>query len=333
VKKLYLALLLIFSFAFCKAQYATIPNTAFVNWLNKNNFSTCIENGNQLDTTCPNVLSRKTINFLNTFGSQGNIVNLFGIQYFKNIDTLICSFNQLNNLSILPESLKYLDCSLNNLASIDALPSGITYLECSFNQLSSLSTLPSSLNYMDCTYNNLMSLPPLPMSLTFLDCSYNSLTSLPDLPDSMFYLDITEDSISCLQGIRKINEFLFTMTNIKCIPDYLQVTSSDPNIDSLPLCSISNPNNCLTVNSIKTITAQTTFNIFPNPTHDIVNIVLSKQFNGCIMNLTDVTGGNILQKPLSDKQTSIDISGFAYGIYFIRISTAGETQTMKVVKE
>src|SRR5580704_10770746 len=39
-----------------KAQYVTIPDTAFVSWLNNNGFAGCMS-GNQLDTTCNAVLS------------------------------------------------------------------------------------------------------------------------------------------------------------------------------------------------------------------------------------------------------------------------------------
>ena len=39
-----------------KAQYVTIPDTAFVSWLQNNGFGGCMS-GNQLDTTCGSVVN------------------------------------------------------------------------------------------------------------------------------------------------------------------------------------------------------------------------------------------------------------------------------------
>lgn len=39
-----------------KAQFVTIPDTNFVNWLNANGFSSCMS-GNDIDTTCSLILA------------------------------------------------------------------------------------------------------------------------------------------------------------------------------------------------------------------------------------------------------------------------------------
>jgi hypothetical protein len=203
----------------CLAQYVTIPDTSLVKWLNKNGFTSCMK-GNQLDTTCPAVLSKKTFDC-----SYSNINNLTGIQYFKSLDTLIC-------LS-------------NNLTSLPPLPASVTYIECSFNQLTSLPQLPASLNLLSCFKNKLTSIPPLPASFRWLSCGSNQLTSLPALPDSLQELDVHDNAdLSCLPSIKKINTLNFEDTNIKCVPDLGHVTNSTPALESMPLCSKSNPNNC-----------------------------------------------------------------------------------------
>ncbi|MBK7966793.1 MAG: hypothetical protein IPK10_17085 [Bacteroidetes bacterium] len=47
-----------------KAQFVTIPDTNFVNWLNNNGYSSCLIN-NQLDTTCNAVVTTKNIYMFN----------------------------------------------------------------------------------------------------------------------------------------------------------------------------------------------------------------------------------------------------------------------------
>ncbi len=75
-----------------EAQYVTIPDTAFVSWLNNNGFSQCMT-GNQMDTTCSAVLDSTDILCNNV-----PIRDLTGIQYFKSLDYLNCSNDSLYNI-------------------------------------------------------------------------------------------------------------------------------------------------------------------------------------------------------------------------------------------
>ena len=125
-----------------KAQFVTIPDTNFVNWLNANGFSTCM-NGNQLDTTCQDVISSDTIGC-----AASGINNLSGIEYFDNLITLYCQGNSLTILPEMPLTLKYLNCSDNQLTSLPVLPESLQNLLCYNNQLSFLPQLPSSLIFL-----------------------------------------------------------------------------------------------------------------------------------------------------------------------------------------
>ena len=101
------------------------------------------------------------------FSSFEEILNYNEVVYIN------CSYNQLNNLPKLPNSLIKLKCYNNQLSSLPELPNSLKNLECSFNQLSSLPKLPNSLQKLLCYNNQLSSLPKLPNSLQYLWCQNN----------------------------------------------------------------------------------------------------------------------------------------------------------------
>lgn len=174
-----------------KAQYVTIPDTNFVNWLNTHGYAGCMV-GDQMDTTCNKVVNDTIINCINK-----NINDLTGISYFDNLKYLDCYANQLTNLPNLPYSLKKLDCSSNNLSYLPNLPSSLIELLCGSNKLDSLPPLPN-LEYLQCYFNYLTNLPNLPASITWLDCHGNQLSALPNLPNSLTYLQCGYNSLFIL---------------------------------------------------------------------------------------------------------------------------------------
>src|ERR1035438_4248413 len=93
---------------YTKAQYVTIPDSAFAAWLRSNNHIDSFMVGNQLDTTCLFILQQTLVDC-----SNSNILDLTGIQYFKALDTLICVNNLLDSLPAFPPLLNHLDFSFN----------------------------------------------------------------------------------------------------------------------------------------------------------------------------------------------------------------------------
>src|SRR5688500_15708261 len=90
-----------------KAQFVTIPDEDFRNYLMNAGFADCFV-GDQMDTTCNEVVTAVK---LNTYGFGNNIESLEGLQYFDNLDT----FRHLtftSNLETLPprfpQLLRYL---------------------------------------------------------------------------------------------------------------------------------------------------------------------------------------------------------------------------------
>ncbi len=104
MKKIVTTLLIVFSFTLCNAQWVTIPDVNFRNWLNANGYSSCM-NGTMMDTTCSAV-----VNATSVYCNSSNIYDLNGIQYFNMLTILGCQNNPITSLPTLPNSLIQLYC-------------------------------------------------------------------------------------------------------------------------------------------------------------------------------------------------------------------------------
>ncbi len=205
----------------CQAQFISIPDTKFAAWLNK--YIPAAMNGNQMDTTHADVLTRKSIEVEND-----SIYDLTGIQYFSSLrsldcgngyysatpnriqylpplpltlDTLICGKNLLDTLPVLPPHLRVLKCYSNPLGHLPALPPTLNYLDCSEDSLGLVPSLPDSLYFLACDYNQLIFLPALPSVLAYLSCDVNSLKYLPKLPSSLNTLSCRGNLLSALPSL------------------------------------------------------------------------------------------------------------------------------------
>ncbi len=240
MKKLYFIFLFAWvAFNTGKAQYVTIPDTTFVNWLQSNGYSACM-NGNQLDTTCGAVLSATTMNCYAV-----PVRDLAGIQYFKNLDSLDCSSDSLYNIPALPPLLTFLNCGYNNLINLPLLPTNLLSFQCAYNKLTSLPVLPPNLADLYCENNKLTSLPSLPTTLRALDCSENiSIDSIPPLPPSMWEFGCEYNSIRSLPPLPSFLRLLSCSSNqltfLPVLPDTLFSLSCSYNIfSSLPALPLS----------------------------------------------------------------------------------------------
>jgi hypothetical protein len=322
---------LFFSFS-VNAQYVTIPDTAFVNWLSANGFDSCLV-GSQLDTTCSAVLDSTYIDC-----SNANIQDLTGIQYFKSVVTLICDTNLLDSLPALPTLLTYLDFSFNAVSPNSVLPNSITYLNCSQNELTVLPVLPASLLQLDCSYNMLTSLPVLPVTLnmlacegnyldslappqpplTWIDCSDNRIFDLPVLPDSLYWFYCGTNPLLCLPWLNTIVNLDFSNTSVSCIPDSGNVTNSNPPLGNLPLCSVSDPSGCSTYTSLAAI-ENYDITLYPNPASDYTVLSLDKEISNTRVQLLDATGRVVQSTEVVNLSCRIPVGSLQQGLYFVRV--------------
>ena len=115
-KILFALALLIFSFAEkSKAQFVTIPDANFAASLQAQ-FPSAMS-GNQMDTTDASVVNALVVNCQNQ-----NISDITGIEYFDNLQQLLCTTNNIIFLPPLSNTVTSLDCSWNPAIIITSLP-------------------------------------------------------------------------------------------------------------------------------------------------------------------------------------------------------------------
>ena len=72
-----------------------------------------------------------------------------------------------------------------------------------------------------------------------------------------------------------------------------------------------------------------TVSVFPNPTDDVINITADNIIG---IRLSDVCGMTVLETETTGNNTSVDLSGFAKGLYMLQVKTPSGTSLHKVVK-
>lgn len=241
MKKLLPLICCLFLLATTKAQYVNIPDSNFRSFL-IGKYPSCFNGAGQMDTTCVAIVNEDSLscNFL-------GLKSLDGVQFFKKLTFLDCSYNSLNSITGLPESLQQLFCMVNKLNSLNKLPDSLQILNCSGNWITNLISLPSRLKSFSCTENFLSNLPVLPDSLlnfycnknkliylpnlpgtlVNIDCSNNKLTTLPALSDSLIYLSCNNNQLISLPNLPiKINEISCYINQLTYLPNLPSSLSS-----------------------------------------------------------------------------------------------------------
>ena len=79
--------------------------------------------------------------------------------------------------------------------------------------------------------------------------------------------------------------------------------------------------------------ANTTFDVFPNPVNNYLQIVLNEKMvvAATHLKLTDISGKEILSQHISENMTSINVAGFENGIYFLTVNDEQNTFTVKIL--
>jgi uncharacterized repeat protein (TIGR01451 family) len=282
-----------------RAQYVTIPDANFVNWLTVN-YPSCMS-GTQMDTTCTDILNAWNVDV--TFQQ---ISNLDGIQYFDNLSFLNCSFNSLSALPDFHASIVDLRCEQNSLTSLPNLPGTLSTLKCANNQLSSLPNLPAQLYELDCQSNQISLIPPLPNNLSKLSCGqnplngnlpllnnnltelicyYNQILNLPILPNGLTILRCDHNLISTLPNLPTnlitLHCAYNNINNLPSLPNSLYNLDINNNqISSIPnlpagLVRFLSQNNYITCFPVfpSNITTGFNFNISNNPFTCLPNYV------------------------------------------------------------
>lgn len=83
--------------------------------------------------------------------------------------------------------------------------------------------------------------------------------------------------------------------------------------------------------SISEIDSNEVFSIYPNPTKNILNLILNNQ-NNANASLYDINGRLILKRKLENKTSTIDLSSLNTGIYILQLETENTLQTKRIMK-
>jgi hypothetical protein len=73
------------------------------------------------------------------------------------------------------------------------------------------------------------------------------------------------------------------------------------------------------------------FSYYPNPVNDILNLSYSQEITD--VKVFNVIGQQVFTKNINATTAQIDMSGFANGAYFIKVSSDKGTKTVKVIKK
>ncbi len=174
-----------------------------------------------------------------------NLHNIDNVSNLPNLEYLNVSYAQLTALPTLPNTIQDLRAYKNEISQITNLPSQARLIDISYNRLNNLLPLGDSLTHLDISYNQFDSLNiingdnldslfafnnsldyinDLPDRLTYLDISENFFTILPALPFSLINLNA---SYNLITGISRLNH-LRRLKNLYLIQNQLTVLPSLP---------------------------------------------------------------------------------------------------------
>jgi len=148
MKKYYLLFITVFLAQLTFSQIITIPDSSFKYYLLVN-----YDTNNDDEIQVSEIEEVLSLNV-----SSRSINSLEGIQYFANLESLSCSFNNIGTLDVSHNTnLTILYCGDNSLSSLDVTQNpNLVQLGCSFNNLGSLDlTQNPNLKILSCGFNSL----------------------------------------------------------------------------------------------------------------------------------------------------------------------------------
>ncbi|SHM98493.1 T9SS type A sorting domain-containing protein [Flavobacterium xinjiangense] len=277
------------------------------------------------------------LNCSNNGDSNNYNKGLMKLDVSKNIalTTLDCSSNSLASLDVSKNlALKNLNCTTNLLPNLDVSNNTVlTTLDCTSNFLPSLEVSKNSaLTGLYCTTNLIANLDVIKnVVLKELSCGSNQLKNLDVSKNaSLTYLKCSSNQLTTLNVKNGFNSKItgFDATgnpNLKCIE---ADSATPPNTGwkkdatanySITSCTLSN--NTFEKNNNLVL-------IYPNPTNDILNIVVPADIELKKVEVFSLTG----QKVETTTQSQISLKHLAKGEYLLIIETNTGHSTKKVIK-
>lgn len=254
---------------------------------------------------------------------NAGISDLTGIEAFTNIINLDASYNadltsvDLSNNTVLQTisferatnlaSLNISNCTL--LQTLNCLETSFTSIDLSNN------TNLTTINFRGCDLSGDLDLSNN-NALTSIDVKTNNLTSLDvrGLTNTN-PMDVSVDAsfnpnLTCIfVDDKNLNHTLYWGDN-----------PSTNYVETEMEC------NTLSLDGSKTVT----FNMFPNPTKNTLNIELPNATQAKV-NVYDITGKIVLNEQINNTQETLNVSGLNSGVYILQLETATGTSSKKLI--
>ena len=298
-----------------------------------------------------------------------NLTNLSGIENFTNLIELNCADNLLTTLDVsnLNELATFrcdrnrlTNLNVNQLSNLRIFYYGGNYLNninlthmtelvelgCNNNQITNLNiNILTNLRFLFCD-NNLLTNINI-SNLTYLRniwCANNLLTDI-NLSNQVFVATLHLNNNLFLKNINIKNGQNFTYQNLTSFnmnfsdcPNLENICVNDSNLVSFQNkvdgygytnCNVSST--C--VLSTKSFNEFSTyFDLFPNPTYDVLNISIKENITISSINIYNTLGQLVLVIPNAKNTKTIDVSSLTTGNYFIKINSDKGTSNTKFVK-
>ncbi|CAG5083721.1 T9SS type A sorting domain-containing protein [Parvicella tangerina] len=228
--------------------------------------------------------------------SNENISDLTGIEAFTSLTQLECSTNQLTSIDLS-----------NNTA--------LTLVNCAKNQLTNLNlSNNTALEVLNCSENLLATLDLSPnTSLVQLNCFDNELTAL----------NLANGNNTNFTG----SPYTKQNPDLACIEvdDAAYSTANWTNIDATTSFS----EDCATFSTVQE--EYINVGIYPNPTNGVFS-VRAEHMKPASYEVVNLSGEIILSGAINSANTTIDLSSYSAGVYFLKLEMLSSSKTLKLIK-
>jgi hypothetical protein len=296
------------------AQYVSIPNTTFKNWVLAHV---------PHPTSTTNITPAEAAAYTGTIVVGGdNITDLTGIKAFTHITLLNCAANALTSLDVSGcAALNTLTCNFNSLTSLTVTGcSALIAIYCSDNSITSLNVSTNPLlQYLYC-YNNSISTLDLSSNpiLGDFECYNNSLTSLNiknGHNDLITIFDATSNPfLTCIK-----------VDNVANANTYAYWTK-DSTASYSTSCSL----------ATATFNEPSIVESYPNPFSNSFSMKVNFiQSDDVQITIFDSIGRTIETRTIVSSANNVFEMGSNYptGIYYIKIKQALNNQILKMIKK
>ncbi len=83
----------------------------------------------------------------------------------------------------------------------------------------------------------------------------------------------------------------------------------------------------------KHVNANNEMQLYPNPAHDVLYILLSDKYTATSLEIISITGQTVYSNPNPDTKTEINTTGLAKGIYIVKVSGTESTSVKRLILE